>query len=158
MELINKFSESPVFCIIFSHVFGLLTIGTIRQILRALMTMHRSDSNLKSIQKNSSFWEKLFLVSVWDHCLHAKAFSRVMIYYHHFRSVVLVFSLAFGFACLLISSLTEAYIIFCILSGLFFDLPVQLLHLILEKYPFIRRRNEYRFKKYDHTSERNKLL
>ncbi len=158
MELVRDLTNAPLSSALLAFLFGVAALVAVRNILGSLNEMHRSKSALKKINKNYSLWKKLVLLNVWEHCLHAQRFSRILICLYHVRSVFLPVSF-------LLAVISYANPVFSVANGHFtvsvmvlFDLPVFVLHLVLDKHPFRRFKMGYRFEKYNHTEERNKLL
>ncbi len=157
VELVQDLANAPLSCALLAFLFGVAALVAIRNLLGGLNEMHRSKSALKKINKQYAFWKKLALLNVWDNCLHAKKFSRVLVCLYHVRC-------AFILVSILLAVISSANPVFSASNGYFtvavmvlFDLPVFVLHLVLDKHPFRRFKMGYRFEKYNHTEERNKL-
>lgn len=169
MEVVNRiiqyaehifsiFSESLPACAFLACTFGLCSIVAIRCIVSELFGMHRSKSSLKKIRKPYSFWQSVIMKPAWDECLHAKGFCRKIIICHHMRVILLFFEL---FLTILANYFPELKLVTGYCAGAIFlaiDIPILVMHLVLDRYPFQRGKHEYRFRKYHRSAERDRLF
>lgn len=156
--LIGELSNNPFLCAMLVCIFGMMTLAEIRTILCRLNEMHRSKSSIKKINKCYSFWKRTLLLHVWDHCLHAKGFCRILVCYYHVRSGLLLISILLTMTAYVHPLFSDINVGFSAGTILLLDIPVIILHFVLQKYPFQRLKHEYRFEKYNHSSEHSKLL
>lgn len=154
LSLYNAFSESPEACILLSSIIGIASMLCLRFLAAALLEMHRSRSNIKKIRDSYNFWHKLIMKPAWQECLHAKKFCRAIIVCHHVRvSIFLVM--------LVVNIMPRLSLFSALLSCLVFiviDVPILVMHLIMDRHPFQRLKNEYRFQKYHNTKDHNSLF
>ncbi len=156
--LINNFIKEPWQCAVFVCVIGFFILATVRSIAGGLYEMHRSKSAIKKLNKSYSFHQKLFLRHVWEKCLHAQKFSWLLIFCYYVRSACLLVSVLLTALAYIYAATAAVNAYFTVAINVLLDFPVVILHLVLEKHPFRRFRHEYRFEKYNNTSERNRLL
>lgn len=155
-ELFDTFSNSfglSIFFLIFCFfLFYLWTFS----LSYKLFCVHRSKTACKKIMKNYTFWQKVALMPQKKHCLHAKNFCNKIINYFYVHTVFFIFSLIFTIAENLIS--TKLIISVFLLAAQFFTfvLPVFVMEMILVEKPFVRF-SKYKFEKYHHTKEFEKL-
>lgn len=158
MRILAVFSESPLLCSFLACIFAISSIFCIRGIVSGLFEMHRSRSNLKSIRKNYGFWQKVIMKPAWDKCIHAKTFCKSLIICHHIRIVLLLTSLFLAFMVNLAPSLMHITATFSGCVFFLIDLPVLILHVAMDRYPFQRLKHEYRFRKYHNTQNHDSLF
>ena len=158
IRIVGVFSESPLACFFLVCIMGFASAGCTRGLVAGLFEMHRSRSNLKKICKKYNFWQKILMKPAWDECLHAKSFCRFLIICHHLRIVCLLGSLSFLLMVNIAPSLMSISASFstCVFSII--DIPVLVLHVAMDRYPFQRLKHEYRFRKYHNTQDHNSLF
>lgn len=150
-------TRTPAQCLallMFSFAFSVLMI---RSIVSGLMQMHRSKSALKKLRKTYSLWQKLYLKHAWDHCLHAAKFCRGLIVAHHCIFCLMLIGLLLimlGNSFPGLMPITTWYTL-ALLYGV--SLPCALLYFSLDRYPFQKRRHEFRFMKYHNTGDHSSL-
>lgn len=107
--------------------------------------------------KDYTFWQKVALIPQKEHCLHARNFCNKIINYFYAHTVFFILSLIF----MIIEHLmfTKLIISVFLLAAQFFAfvLPVSVMEMILVEKPFVRF-SKYRFEKYHHTKEFEKLI
>ena len=158
LSIINAFSDSPEGCFFLSSILGIMSMLCLRSLAIALLEMHRSRSKMKRIYISYNFYQKLIMKPAWQECLHAKTFCRFLIVCHHFRLIFFLLSISF-------SLIANAYPALMPIAGYFsgsvffvVDVPVLILHLVMDRHPFQRLKNEYRFKKYHNTENHDSLF
>lgn len=158
LQSAEVFSASSGARILMTCILGFSSIFAIRSIASDLLAMHRSKSSLKKIRNNYSFWKKVIMMPAWTECLHATSFCHFIIVVHHLRAILLFFILLLELLSCCFAEL-NLMASFCTRSvTAFVDVPILLMHLSLDRYPFHKHKHEYRFIKYNRTSERKKLF
>lgn len=158
ISIVKAFAESPGACTFLSCMFTFTSVCVIRGIVNALLGMHRSSTQLKKLRNNYSFLKKMIMLHIWKECLHAKGFCRLLIICHHFR---VLFFLVTLFLLLITHFAPALELVTGRIAGVVcitVDIPLLLLHLLLDRHPFKRLKHEYRFKKYHNTNNRNSLI
>lgn len=153
MDRIEKMTAQPGAIVFLSLVFWVLSVIILRLLLGALLRMHKSKTAVKKIEKQYTFWQKLCLLHVAEHCEHAVKFTRFMILVHNIYTPATFLCLTFG---LLLPGRWFAYV--TIGKWCLMDLPIVLLMQVLDSHPFQRRRHAWRFDKYHNTSDRTSLF
>ncbi len=156
--ILSRLYNGPGLCIFLSLIFGFITLILLRSLASALFEMHRSRTAEKKLRKEYSFGEKFLLILHWDHCIHAPNFCKTLICIHHIRISFLLIHLLLSLCGLWIPELQKICVWGFLLCLLLIDIPIGIIETVLDRYPLRRRNHEYRFKAYDHTSERKKLL
>lgn len=149
----NSFGLSIFFLIFFFFLFYLWTFC----ISNKLFCVHRSKTACKKIMKDYTFGQKVALIPQKKHCLHAKKFCNKIINYFYIHTVFFMLSLILMITEHLM--FTKLIISVFLLAAQFFTfvLPVSVMDLILVEKPFVRL-SKYRFEKYHHTKEFEKLI
>ena len=150
-------ARSPIECFAPLMIFFVFSIMVIRHIISGLMAVHRSKSALQMIRKTYFLGQKLYLKHAWNHCLHATRFCRGLIIVHHcifclWLIGLLLIILGNTFPDLMLITTGYVHVLW---YGVFF--PIALLYASLDRYPFQKRRHEFRFMKYHNTSDHSSL-
>lgn len=157
-SIVNELSRSAFESTLLSSITGLFSLIALRLLTDSLLNMHRSKSARKKIDNQYTFGMQLRLKPAWDHCIHAPMFCRFLICCHHVRFCLCLISLTLGASHHLSPFFAEFHAWFSVALCFLYDTPIWVLNLILDRYPFMRRKHEYRFEKYHNTHERNKLF
>ena len=157
IRIVQELSESAILCSYLMIVFSLISIIFIRGIVSGLFEMHRSRSAIKKIIRQYSFSPKMLLKHAWRDCLHAKRFCRCLIILHDIIWVLLISEFLLLFLSSIWSSLMPivSWFTFAFVVGVF--IPLFLLNLALERYPFRKFKHEFRFRKYHNTENHDSL-
>ena len=153
----NALSDSPALCIFilifFFFVFYLFTFVLVDR----LFGLHRSRTACKKIMKDYKFWQKALLIPYKAHCLHAKGFCRRTINYLYAHALFLAVALITVIVECAVSERLTVSVYLLIVQSAVFTLPSFVTDIILSKFPF-RKRSPFRFEKYNHTKEYEKLI
>ena len=157
-RIFNTYLDSPLFCIILTCIFSVSTICCLRSIVCGLFKMHRSGSALKKLLNSYSFCAKCILLPAWNECLHAKRFCKFLILVHNVRFVLLISSISLALLSNIISVLVSINAVFSGIIFFTFDIPILVMHRVMDQHPFKRQKNKYRFQKYHKTKNYNSLF
>lgn len=158
LQVFHAFAGSPGACVYLESIFCIASVFCLRSIVAALVEMHRSRSKIKKLYNRYSFWQKLAMKPAWHECLHAKRFCRVLIVCHHVR---LSLFLAVIVSMILESTMFGQVSLSSAIASVVFllmDVPILVVHLVMDSNPFQRLKNGYRFKKYHNTQDHNSLF
>ncbi len=150
MDLIQRFLQDRSLALFFSVAWGLASVFLARALVMALYELHHSRSALKKLAKEYSLWDRVLLKHAWENCLHARHFCRKLILFYHVRLGLLLLSPMLQFTSIF------GWLMLAVLVGL--DVPMALIHFLLEKSPLQKRHRGYRFEQYKNTGEREKLF
>lgn len=155
---LNLLSESPGSCVFLLILSFLISYLWTASLVYSLFRVHRSKTACRKIMKEYSFWQKALLIPHKTHCLHAKKFCAKIIYCLYVHAAFV----AIGFISVIFESIVSEQltisIYFLIIDFLAFALPEFVAELILEEKPWLRFNKKYRFEKYHHTKEFEKLI
>ena len=158
LNLYNTFSGSLGLTLFFLILFYLIFYLWAFSLTDTLFRVHRSKTACKKIMKEYTFWQKVVLIPQKKHCLHAKKFCNKIINYLYTHTVFFVFSLIFIIAeHLIFTKLTVSFFV-VVVQFLAFMIPLSVAEIILEEKPWLRFNKRYRFEKYHHTKEFEKLI
>lgn len=153
MDTIEKMAAQPGMIVFLSLTFWLLCFVILRLLLGALLRMHKSKTSVKKIEKQYTFWQKLCLKHVAQHCEHAVKFTQFMILVHNIYTPS-------TFLLLISGLLMPGRLFACVMIGkwILMDLPIMLLMQIMDAHPFQKRKHAWRFAKYHNSSDRTSLF
>ena len=157
-ELFTTFKETPELALIIGCIFACVTLLCIRSIVNALYAMHRSNSMLKKLRREYTFGQKLIMIPAWKNCLHASQFCRALIVLHHVRLMFLLSTLLIALFSCFFSMLVSVYALLSWVIFVILDIPILLLHRVMDRYPLQRHKNGYRFQKYHNTKNHDSLF
>ena len=157
VRIAAELSESAGLCSFMMCFFALAAMVCIRGIVSGLLGMHRGKSALKKILKTYSFGQKICLKHVWQECLHAKKFCRILIVSHHCIFGLLLVELLLSLMSIAFPVLLSVVAWFTLVFTVVVSLPMCLLNLALDRYPLQKWKHEFRFRKYHNTSDHNSL-
>lgn len=157
-RILDIFSGSVPACVFLSSVTALASACLIRFLVGALFEMHRSRTGIKKIKKGYSFWQKLLMEHAWKQSLHESTCCRFLIVCHHSRIILWALVLLLAVISNWVPNLLRLSGCFGVFAILLMDIPIWIMELILEKYPFRRMNHEYRFRKYHNTKDRESLI
>ena len=152
------FLNEPGACIFVTGIFALISIFFLRILISALLEMHKSRSTMKKISKEYGFWQKVILLPAWKENEHAKRFCRFMIVLHHVRVFLLVGLLLLVLIASAAPGLSRPAAFFSVTIMIAVDVPIYVLDMALNRYPFRRRKHEFRFRKYHNTKDHDSLF
>lgn len=156
-QAVDHYGESVLRCCMTTSISFAVAMLIIRSTVSGLMEMHRSKTALQTIRKTYSFTEKLCLKHVWEKCLHAVSFCHCLIILHHCIFFLFLIGLILALLGHIWSGLMP--IVAChtliFIHGVFF--PSVVMYFLLDRYPFQKRRHEFRFKKYHNTEDHTSL-
>ncbi len=159
-QFIENLSQRAGTCILLSVTLFLAANLIGRGLLNALFRMHKSKSMVRKLYDKYSFWEKIRLLHVEQHCEHAVKFCRGLLLFHRMSSPVFGVYLLVVFVYMVDIIPASALVWFSLGRILVFDLPVFLIDSALSR-PFIRTRNrpqKYSFEKYHNSGNYTNLL
>lgn len=153
MNVVEELAAQPGAVLFMSLIFWVINVLMLRLLMSDLLRMHKSKTAVKKIDKQYTFWQKLRLQHVSEHCEHALKFCRFMIRVHNIYIRATGLCLIFG---LFLPNRWFAYVT----AGkwVLFDLPIGMLLLILDEHPFMKRKHQWRFAKYHNTSDKTSLF
>ena len=157
MDVITDLIEVPGLCVVLSVFLFLFGYFMMFGITDSLLKMHRSKSAVKRIKKEYTFKQRLWLVHLEAHCIHAVKFCKCLVSFWRMRCFAFVCYLFVGFAAILGFRLNVFVAWLSVGMFILFDIPQFILHLILSR-PFIGRFREFSFEKYHNTREHDSLL
>ena len=158
LNLFNTFSNSLGLSLFFLILFYLIFYLWAFSLAGELFRLHRSKTACRKIMKDYSFWQKTALIPYKKHCLHAPKFCCKIINYLYTHTVFFVFSFIFTIIeHLIFTKLTVSFFIL-VVQFLAFMIPSSVAEIILEEKPWLRFNKRYRFEKYHHTKEFEKLI
>ena len=153
----SRLSGNPWLCLFLSCGFGLVALISIRGVVSGLFTMHRSKSAAKKVLKNYPFLQKLLLRHAWQECLHASRFCRFLIIYHHLVVILILIEALLVFLSGIWPGLMPFIAWYASVFSFLVAVPACILAVSLDRYPFHKRKHEFRFKKYHNTSDHSSL-
>ena len=157
IRTIGEFSNSEPLCLFITGFVSVLCIICIRGLVSGLFEMHRSRSAQKKLYKEYSFLQKVVLKHAWQACLHAKRFCRFLIIYHHVIAIAFFLELLLALFSVFFPGLAHFIAYFTLISSVCFFTPVCILNTCLDRYPFIKFKHEFTFRKYHNTQDHNSL-
>lgn len=157
LRIVGEFSESATLCSFLVAVCSLASIICIRGMVSGLLEMHRSKTALKKVSKTYSLGQKILLQHAWHDCLHAKKFCRRLIISHHCIFVLLIVELLLAIASNLWPLLMPVIAWYTLVFVVGITIPICELCFILDRYPFAKRKHEFRFRKYHNTNDHDSL-
>ncbi len=152
----NSMSDSPALCILLLIFFFFVFYLFIGVLVDRLFHLHRSRTACKKIMKDYKFWQKALLIPHKNHCLHAKNFCRKMVNYLYAHALFFAAALTAVIIEHAVSDKLTVSVYLLIVQSAVFTLPSFVIDIILSEYPF-RKRSPFRFEKYHHTKEYEKL-
>ena len=158
IEFYTDMSESPGLCIFLFILSFFVFYFTIFSFVNSLFRVHRSKSSRRKISKEYSFLQKAVFIPHKIHCLHAKRFCVRIIYYLYAHAVFFAIGLIYMvIACFMPEKFNNSFY-FLITQFFVFLIPLFITDLVLEEKPWLRYNTKYRFEKYHHTKEFEKLI
>lgn len=154
----NFMSESPGLCVFFSILCFFMFYLSVNSIVNSLFRVHQSKSARRKIMKEYSFWQKAALIPHKTYCLHAKRFCARMVNYLYAHAVFFAIGLIYMIIACFVPEKHNLSFYFLLIQFLAFALPFSITGLILEEKPWLRSHTGYRFEKYHHTKEFEKLI
>lgn len=153
MGLLDNMIAQPGSALVLALIFWLVSFIELRFMLSELLRMHKSKTAVKKIGKQYTFWQKLTLRHIAEHTEHAVGFTRFMILVHHLSCCAMILCLL---SRLILSDRWFVYLL--AVRCLIFDFPVFILNVLLDAYPFQKRKHAYRFTKYHNTADKTSLF
>lgn len=157
-ELVHNFAERPGVIITFSVFLGFLVWISIRNMLDALLKMHRSKTAVKKIEKQYSFKQRFLLRHVRDHCLHAKKFCCWAIFMYNTNLIAATLVCILGVLGCFWKSIAVIAVYALLLQFFAVMLPVTLLDGFLVKNPLQKHKGPYRFTDHHNTDDHESLF
>ena len=157
VRLAADFSESAMLCTFLMTIFSLASMICIRSIVSGLFEMHRSRSAIKKINKTYSFGQKVLMKHAWRDCLHARRFCRGLVVLHHCVLALLMLEWLLALLSNIWPALMPVVAWYTIVTIAVISFPVCILTGLLERYPFVKWKHEWRFRKYHNTSDHDSL-
>ena len=146
-------------CCVYAQIgFAIFVVSSIRDILDALFSLHRSKRSAKEIKKQYTLLERLALKHIVRHGLHARRFCCILIAVHHISILLLMGVVPISICSIYVPMLR---ILFAWVTVIYFFailIPVAICDTVLNKFPFRRGKRIWRFEKYHHSNEYNKLF
>jgi hypothetical protein len=162
LHMIENLSQRVGSCVFISVVLFLAAFAIGRSLLNALFRMHKSKSMVRKLYDKYSFWQKMSLLHIEEHCEHAVKFCRGLILLH--KISVSVFGVYVLTVLLYFLNLISAPVLtwFSLARILVFDAPVFVIDGALTR-PFfaIGRRKynrKYSFEKYHNSNNYTSLM
>lgn len=154
IEDYNRLTESPELCIFLFILFFFVFYLWVNVLTESLFDVHRSKTAVRKIMKEYSFLQKALRTPHKTHCLHAKKFCIKIINYLYIHALFFAIGLIIMITeCILSEKMTVSVCIF-ITQILAFVAPMFVSEIILHEFPM---RRGYKFEKYHHTKEFEKL-